>query len=223
MQAGVDLFQGYHFAKPQLLSSKKEVASFAGVSKVLQLIMEDASNLHLEQALKNVPPLVVQVLRLANSGRSSRARQAAITSISQALSFVGSSQLARWCCLLMYGDSLDRSSSRDPIVTLVERRAGFMEQGAAVLRGKDREFCQSAWLTGLLSLVHVPNGADAASLIGQLPLDASIKDAIVERRGDLGTLLSIVESMEAGDFNGALAQSCSFGPAFKARLPDLGW
>ncbi|WP_277185401.1 EAL domain-containing protein, partial [Caballeronia sp. BR00000012568055] len=76
MQAGVDLFQGYHFAKPQLLSSKREVASFAGVSKVLQLIMEDASHLHLEQALKSVPPLVVQVLRLANSGRSSRARQA---------------------------------------------------------------------------------------------------------------------------------------------------
>jgi c-di-GMP-related signal transduction protein len=193
------------------------------VSKVLQLSKEEASSALLEQENKGVTALVVQVLRLANNGSSTRSRQAPITSNTQALGFVGSCQLARWCCLLMYLDSHDKSQQCDPIITLVERRAGFMKQGAAVLRGKDREFTQCAWLTGSLFLVHIRNGAVAGDLVRDLPIDSSIKDAIAERTGDLGRLASIGESMETGDFDRARAQSCNLESKFVSRLPDLGW
>lgn len=226
MQAGCDLFQGFYFARPQLLATTKAPSSLGDVFRVLQLLTEEASDAHLEQALRNVPALVVQLLRLANSGsrlRSYNTPITSITSIRQALSFVGSRQLMQWCCLLLYGTSpeSDRSSERDPLVQLVERRSGFMERAAKESTPDDRNFHQSAWLTGLLSLVHIPHGVDVATFVNGLPIGPTIREAIIERRGALGHLLSIAEDLEAGSFDTAVHQSCALGPAFAAKLPVL--
>src|SRR5471032_2013550 len=67
VRAGCNLFQGFYFAKPQLLAVKKSHLSFGSVLRVLQLVTDEASDADLEQALKTAPTLIVQLLRLANS------------------------------------------------------------------------------------------------------------------------------------------------------------
>jgi c-di-GMP-related signal transduction protein len=221
MRAGCDLFQGFYFAKPQLLAVKRAQSSFASVLRVLQLLTDDASDVDLEQALKNAPTLIVQLLRLANSSTRPQARGTPITSIRQALSVVGSRQLMRWCCLLLYGNATSLSSENDPLVRLVERRAGFMELAAQELTPEDDRFRQAAYLSGMLSLAHVSQGVDVEVFVTDLPVGAVIQAAIIDHHGELGDLLSIAEHLEAGRYDTALQQSQALGPAFVAKLPVL--
>ena len=221
MHAGCDLFQGFYFARPQVLVARKTPASFGAVFRVLQLLIEDASDVRLEQALKGAPALVIQLLRLANSGSRTQSRNAPIASVGQALSCVGTRQLMRWCCLVLYGNSPDSSPQRDPLVRLVERRAGFMEQAARELKPSDGNFCQAAWLSGLLSLAFVPHGIDLEVFIRDLPVDTEIQRAIIGHDGELGTLLSIAEYLEEGRFDAALEQARASDSGFAKKLPSL--
>jgi EAL and modified HD-GYP domain-containing signal transduction protein len=183
--------------------------------------MEDASDTQVEAALKNAPSLVVQLLRLANSGGRPHSGHAPITSIRQALASVGSRQLMRWCCLLLYGNSPNPSLERDPLVQLVERRAGFMERAAKALTPDDGGFRQAAWLSGLLSLAYVPHGVDVETFMTDLPVGTAIRHAILEHDGELGTLLSIAEHLEEGRFETAFQQGCSLDRGFALKLPGL--
>ncbi|WP_198155406.1 hypothetical protein [Candidatus Burkholderia verschuerenii] len=173
--------------------------------------MDDASDENLERALKDIPTLVVQMLRLANSGGNCRTRSAAITSVKQAMSVVGHKQLVRWCCLLLYGDGLNNAAGIDPLLSLVERRSTFMECAANEYRARDPEFSQSAWLAGLLSLAHIPNGVGPEEFIGELPISPLIQEAIIARGGELGRLLSLAEEVEAGRFDAAAAIGSDMG------------
>lgn len=221
MRAGCDLFQGFYFAKPQLLAVKKAQSSFGSVLRVLQLLMDEANDADLEHAMKNAPTLIVQLLRLANSSDRPHSRGTPITSIRQALSAVGNRQLMRWCCLLLYGNAASPSSENDPLVRLVERRAGFMELAARELTPEDDRFRQAAYLSGMLSLAHVSQGVDVNTFVSDLPVGAVIQGAIIDHQGELGNLLSIAEHLEAGRYDTALRQSHALGPAFTAKLPVL--
>lgn len=202
-RAGCELFQGYYFSRPEVLTVKRVTIPFAAVFRVFDLLNNDASAMDIEVALKQAPALVVQLLRLANSGDRITARSTPIASIKQALSVVGTRQLMRWCCLLIYGDASGHFNERDPLVRMAERRGAFMERAAKDLMAGDVRLCEAAYLSGLLSLAHVRLGRDVKSFVADLPVSMAIQDAIVEHKGDLGELLTLAEHLESGGFNAA--------------------
>lgn len=220
MQAGCDLFQGFFFATPLASPVSRPSYAFAAILKVLRMLTADASEAEIEQALKEAPMLVVQLLRLANSSSLLSLRNRKIASIRQAFSVVGSRQLTRWCCLLLYGSPSGLAAERDPLVQLVTQRAAIMEFFAQETGG-DSDLCQSAYLAGLLSLAHVSHGGDATTFIAELPVGPAIRTAVTERGGPLGGMLLIAEQLEAGRYRAALA-SCraAFGPDLAAHLAN---
>ena len=220
-RAGCDLFQGYYFSRPEVLTAKRAPISLPAVLRILDLLDKDASNAHIESALKQVPLLVVQLLRLANSGDRITARSTPIASIRQALSVVGSRQLMRWCCLLIYGDAFGHFNENDPLVRMVERRSAFMERAAKDLMRGDARFCEAAYLSGLLSLAHVRFGRDVKSFVAELPVSVAIQEAIVERRGDLGELLTLAEHLESGGFSAASDLNRRLGSMRSGRTAEL--
>lgn len=220
-RAGCELFQGYYFSRPEVLTVKRATLSFAAVFRVLDLLNNDASNVRIESALKQAPSLVVQLLRLANSGDRITARSTPVASIREALSIVGSRQLMRWCCLLIYGDASGRFNERDPLVRLVERRGAFMERAAKDILAGDARLCEAAYLSGLLSLAHVRLGRDVKSFVAGLPVSAAIQDAIVEHKGDLGELLTLAEHLETGGFNAASELKQRLGSTNSGRSVEL--
>lgn len=221
MHAGCDLFQGFYFARPQLLTASRTPSRFAAVFRVLELLREDAGSGPLEEALKHAPALVIQLLRLANNASQRRWRHAPITSIGQAVAAVGSKTLMLWCCLLLYGNPSDLQFGRSPLAQLVEQRANFMERAAAELEPEDGGFQEAAWLSGLLSLAYVPCGVTAEVFFADMSIDVVIQQAILEHEGVLGTLLAIAGHLEPGRFDAALEQAGALGPAFAAKLPGL--
>ncbi|WP_250474988.1 EAL domain-containing protein [Caballeronia sp. GAFFF1] len=220
LKAGCHLFQGYFFARPQLMSAKKIPPTFAAVFRALNLLINEATTAEIERCLKSAPSLVLQILRLANSSRYNRSSTEAITSIAQAVTRVGTQQLVRWCGILLYGEVSAGAGIVDPLMQLVHRRAVFMERAGKSL-GMDTGFCQAAYLTGLLSLAHIPSGLPLNEFVSSLPVSDQIRQGITHREGALGDLLSIAESLERGHALDKSQDFETFGAEVIGRLAPL--
>ncbi|MGN6649016.1 EAL and HDOD domain-containing protein [Trinickia sp.] len=196
-ELGFDLFQGYYFARPQVLSARRGDPSRQSLLRMLALIASEAPLVELEQELKRSPDVVMQLLRLVNSSAYGLDRR--IASVREAILAAGTRQIARWAQLLLYASRSDMSWRSDPLAQLVGARSRFMELAAARVRPDNERFGDCAFMTGVFSLVHVLLGdaapADSIAHIGLVP---EIGDAIMQRAGLLGALLTIAEAAEAG-------------------------
>jgi EAL and modified HD-GYP domain-containing signal transduction protein len=218
MSLGCELFQGYFFAKPQLMKGRRAMPSFAAVLRIFQMMMADASHQRIAMALTSVPALIVQILRLANSGSQARSQPAPISSVKQALAVAGEKKVMQWCCLLLYANPDGLPVDEDPLARLAERRGFFMRRAAESCAPGSSDFQQEAFLTGMLSLLHVAHGIDADAFTGTLPVSDGIRTAIVEYRGRLGALLRIAELMERGQYEIARDKSDDVSPELGKQL-----
>ncbi|MCY0385790.1 EAL domain-containing protein [Robbsia sp. Bb-Pol-6] len=227
LELGCDLIQGYYFSKPQLVRAKKALPSGGLVLRVLQLLLDDAEHATVAAALRETPLLITQLLRLANSGEKSQGGANRVSSIKQALAIAGSRRLIQWCCLLLYANPDGLPATEDPLVGLAQRRASLMAKISRKVRVADDRYEQTAYLTGMLSLLHVMYGTDARTFVEELPLAPSIKAAIAYREGELGRLLDIAEHLERGEVRIALGRisaaidGADFGTGFlRSLLPS---
>lgn len=215
-----DLFQGYFFARPQVLSGRSCEPSRHSVLRMLALIARDASLAELEDELKSCPTFVLQLLRLVNSGACGLGRR--IGSLREAVLAVGTRQIARWAQLLLYAsrDSLPWRS--DPLVQLAGTRSRFMELLASCLRPADGRFVDAAFMTGIFSLVHVLLG-DAApdDALARLGLMPEIGDAITHGKGLLGAMLAVAKAAEAGGAEAAVRSAASVHSELATLTPAL--
>ncbi|HEX7933398.1 MAG TPA: EAL domain-containing protein, partial [Paraburkholderia sp.] len=182
---GFDLFQGYFFARPQVLAAPRNRSLRPGLLRLLALLSRDAGIVELEAELKLNPSVVVQLLRLVNSSAFGLGRK--IASLREAIIATGTRQIARWAQLLLYADGGDLPWRADPLVQLAGTRSRFMELAAGWMRPADDEFADAAFMTGIFSLVHVLIGSTPKAVLERLGLAPQIRDAIVSRRGPLGT------------------------------------
>lgn len=195
-ELGFELFQGYYFARPQVLSARRGDPSRQSLLRVLALIASEAPLTELEQELKRSPDVVMQLLRLVNSSAYGLDRR--IASVREAILATGTRQIARWAQVLLYASS-GVSWRSDPLAQLVGARSRFMELAAARVRPGSERFGDAAFMTGVFSLVHVLLGdAEPAASLEQIGLVAEIGDAIIHRTGLLGVLLTLAEAAEDG-------------------------
>jgi EAL and modified HD-GYP domain-containing signal transduction protein len=215
---GFDLFQGYFFARPQVLAAPRNRSSRPGLLRLLALLSRDAGIVELEAELKLNPSVVVQLLRLVNSSAFGLGRN--IASLREAIIATGTRQIARWAQLLLYADGGDLPWSADPLVQLAGTRSRFMELAANWLRPSDDDFADAAFMTGIFSLVHVVLGSTPGEVLDKLGLAPQIRDAIVRRDGPLGALLRLAEAAEEGNAV-SVALGADAPAGFEALTPDV--
>jgi EAL and modified HD-GYP domain-containing signal transduction protein len=98
-----------------------------------------------------------------------------------------------------------------------------MELAANRVRPDDERFNDAAFMTGVFSLVHVLLGeATPGEALMQIGLIPEIADAIVQRDGVLGAMLTIAEAAETGAQDVAVSHAHSalaaLTPAVVAEL-----
>jgi c-di-GMP-related signal transduction protein len=220
---GFELFQGYFFARPQVLTAPRNNSSRPALLRLLALLARDAEIAELEAELKRNPNVVVQLLRLVNSSSFGLGRN--IGSLREAIIATGTRQIARWAQLLLYADGGDLPWRSDPLVQLVGTRSRFMELAAQRLRPEDDEFAEAAFMTGIFSLAHVVLGTTPGETLDKLGLARQIRDAIVDHSGPMGTLLRIAEAAdEATDERNdaaAIAAAADAPDGFAALTPAV--
>ncbi|MGF6610771.1 c-di-GMP-related signal transduction protein [Paraburkholderia sp. WSM4175] len=220
MRAGFELFQGYYFAKPQTLTSRRIRPSREALLRLLVLLSEEPEIAELEAELKLNPHLVMQLLRLLNSSAFGLGHT--ISSLRAAIMVVGTRQITRWAQLLLFANESLLALRCDPLAQLCGTRARFMELVAGRLRPGDERFADTAFITGVFSLVHVLFGGALEDVVSTLPIHASIRRALLEKGGQLGLLLNAAEAAESGELN-AIRAACDALHAITAcELTALG-
>jgi c-di-GMP-related signal transduction protein len=215
---GFDLFQGYYFARPQVLTTRRTNPSRNALLRLLGVLSGEPDITELEAELKRNPNVVVQLLRLANSSAFGLNRP--VSSLREAISATGTRQISRWTQLLLYADGRHLPWRSDPLVQLVGTRARFMELAARTMRPFSESFADAAFMTGIFSLVHVVVDLPPVEIMKLLNLSEPICDAIVTGGGALGALLRVSQAAERGD---ALEIDSSIGSdeQFKVLTPAV--
>jgi EAL and modified HD-GYP domain-containing signal transduction protein len=203
LQLGFHYFQGYFFAKPALLSSRRADPSQLTLLRLLGLVLEDAATADLETAFKQDPKLTYTLLRLVNSVACGVNRH--IHSMSQAIMVLGRRQLQRWLQLLMFALEQRTSHAPSPLMQLAATRGKLMETLCARINDKDGSQHEQAFMAGIFSLLDALLGMPIADIVEQLRLPETLRAALLERTGTLGRMLNLCEKLETGDFAGVEA------------------
>ena len=213
---GFDLFQGYYFARPTLISGKKLTHSAMTVMRLLDLILKDADTAALERSFKGEPGLTLNLLRLTNSCASGLAVR--IASVRHAITLMGRHKLLRWLQLLLMtpaGQAPD--AQRQPLLQVAALRGRMMEILAERSHPRQRPLADQAFIAGLMSMMPAALGLPMPEIIAQIDLEAEIVAALDTRAGPLGHLLALIEAYDAEDAH-ACATLLAAHPAAQLTL-----
>ncbi|WP_412481032.1 EAL and HDOD domain-containing protein [Azonexus sp. IMCC34839] len=225
LKLGFTLFQGYYFAKPTIIAGRKLDHGQLSLMKLMSLLMRDAENAELEEALKPEPGLTINLLRMTNSVGCGCAEK--ITSLNHAITVLGRRQLQRWLQLLLYSAN-ERQGTANPLLLLAATRGRLMELLAAEARANDGVFTDQAFMVGIMSLIPALIGLPIQEIVAPLGLATPVHQALCDRSGELGALLRLTESCEDGDLAGlreVLAALPNLGPKAvnRAQTEALQW
>ncbi len=219
---GFDLFEGYYFAHPTVIRGKRLPPSELALLRLLWLLSQDADDAAIEAVFKQVPVLTVNLLRLINSAASGMTTE--ITSLRHAISLLGRRQLLRWLQLLLYSGLTGGRPAVNPLLQLAATRGRLMElllEGLAEDSPGRRDGTDQAYMVGILSLMPALFGNTMSEILAQLPVARPVHDALAERCGTLGDLLSLVEALENSSQQTADQPVAAPPPNLLRRLPGI--
>jgi len=190
---GFTLFQGYFFAKPEMLKQRKITTSKKNIFELIsQASQIDLNITKISEIFAVDPGLTYKLLRFINSPTYGSSQE--ITSLKHALAYIGQVELKKFIALLALSDL---SSDKNPeVLRLSLARAKFCEQIA--LCRFESENPPKAFLTGILSLIDGILDHELEQVLSVLPIHEGIKSALRNEEGDLGNYLLLVKSIEKG-------------------------
>lgn len=193
---GFELFQGFFFAKPEVIKTK----SLSPSQIVMAELLYETSKKELDLAsitsvFERDVTLSYKLLRYANSAIFKRRTD--ISTIKQALVTLGSAELIRFLGL-MFAANINPDKPSELINTAMIR-AKFCDLMASEI--KSPLDSSIAFLTGLLSLIDAIVDEDLAKILTKLPLAQEIKDTLLIRKGDMAALIILLEFIERAEWS----------------------
>lgn len=196
---GFDMFQGYHFAKPEIISGKRVDANKLPLLNLLTMVMGECEAEEIETELKHQPNLSYNLLRLVNS--VGFGMQQRINSIKQAVIILGRQQLQRWVQLLLYTSDSSGDSISNALMQTAAVRGKLMELITQIDRPHDKAYQDRAFMVGIFSLLDTLLGIEMQQIVDKLNIPEELTQALLKRSGRLGRQLALIEANEKGDVN----------------------
>jgi EAL and modified HD-GYP domain-containing signal transduction protein len=195
---GFRLFQGYFFARPEIVSGRRLSASQAALIQLINLTSRDAETREIEDGIKREPALAVNLLSIVNSVGYGAARN--ISSLSHAITMLGRRQLQRWFqLLLMTPSGKAPDTSRSPLLQVAALRGRMMEMLVEHCHPKNRVLADQGFITGIMSMMPAALGMPMSEIFEQISLETEVMEALISHSGDLGRLLALLECFDAED------------------------
>ncbi|RZM80326.1 EAL domain-containing protein [Pseudoalteromonas rubra] len=198
LELGFSYFQGFFFAKPEVVQSKTLPPSEMALAELLyETSSVDVDLKRITQVFERDVNLSYKLLRYSNSAAFKR--RAEISTIKQALVVLGNQELKKFLSLLF----ASQVSSEKPLelVRLSLTRARFAEL-LAIKHHKLKD-TGMAFLAGMMSLMDAILDESMESVMSKLPLAIEIKDALLKQEGTLASYLALIKQYEQADWQGA--------------------
>ena len=192
---GFSYFQGYFFAKPEMVKSKSLPPSEMALAELLyETSVVDVDIKKITSVFERDVNLSYKLLRYSNSAAFKR--RAEINTIKQAVVVLGNQELKKFLSLLFAA----QVSSEKPIelIKLSLTRARFCELLAQKHNGiRDTGM---AFLVGMMSLMDAILDESMEGVMKKLPLSNLIKEALVQKQGILAQYLGLIKAYEQADW-----------------------
>jgi c-di-GMP-related signal transduction protein len=194
---GYEFFQGYFFSKPVVVSARNIPGGKLNYLRMLSEINRPEMDFRsLEKIIMQDPYFTYTLLNYMNSAYFGLRER--ISSIGQALIYLGERELRRWASLVTLTMLASDRPSEVVVSSLV--RAKFCE-GLAALAGMVSESSE-LFLTGMFSMLDALIGRPIAELLEPLNLSQDIRIALTvggNRHGDILKLVLVYERANWGE------------------------
>jgi EAL and modified HD-GYP domain-containing signal transduction protein len=213
-QAGYHLFQGFYFCQPTTFARTPLPARrLAYLTLLTALNREDLSLDEVENLVKHDLSLSYRVLRSVNSAAFGLREE--VTSIRRALMLLGLLQIRKWASVWSLAGLSDGGTPETVSIALVRARS-------CELLGELMESPDSAsyFLLGLCSVLDVILQRPMEDALSEMPLPATIKDALLGAPNTARHVLDAVIAHERGAWDGAQAAAARAGCP-DATLPKI--
>lgn len=196
---GIDLFQGYYFATPQILKEKN--ISSETISRLNLAAEIEKDDLDIEavfSVIRNDISLTYRLLRYINS--SAFSFQEKISSIKQAFNLLGVKKTKHWLRLVIYADLLSPRANPE-VLRMAIQRATFLDNLGR--EGYARVGSESLFLIGMLSLLDVILQTPMQIILRDLPVSSQLKATLLGGETNFSDYLLLARAMEHGLFDQA--------------------
>lgn len=212
---GYELFQGYFFCRPEMVSRRRVPENKALYLQLLRVATRPEIDLtDIGDLIKHEVSLSYRLLRYLNSPLFGFIGE--IHSIPHALRLLGERAIQKWVslvCVAAMGEDKPGELVRMPLV-----RARFCE---LLAEAADMEpVAGDLFLLGLLSLLDALLNLPLAELMAGLPVDEEIKNALFGRPSRFRPLFEVALDYETGTWEQLTASSQAVG-LDENRIPEL--
>ena len=193
---GFSYFQGYFFCRPQIIRSREVPSSKLNLMIIMAQVRDPNITIaDLEKIISRDVGISFKLLNYLNSAYYFRGTT--VKSIKQALILLGLEQLTRFVSVITL-TSLG-SDKTDELIRLSSIRGRFCELTCphCGLSGKAPEL----FTIGLFSLIDTLLDDTMESLLEKLPLSDTIKEALIQGKGNYANVLSLVVHYETGNWS----------------------
>jgi c-di-GMP-related signal transduction protein len=186
---GFHYFQGYFFAKPEILKNREVSPSQLTVARLIcEVNRQDMEFRQLEELINQDVAISFKLINYLNSAYFGRMHP--VSSIRQAVAFLGERGVRMFVSLIVASRLVEQKP--DELLRLSAIRGKFLEQVAISLGLNEGEL----FMLGLFSLLDAMLDNPMEALVGRLPLSAEVREALVQRSGGLAPFLLLVEAYE---------------------------
>ena len=187
---GFELFQGYFFARPEVVQRAARPISRQGAVGLMAALQDPALAIDdLVDLASADPTLTYRLLRLVNASSTGLANR--IDSVRHAIVLLGLDHVRQLATLLTMAGS---ASTNRELLTLAVTRAHMVRQLLA-----ERPEAAQGFTTGMLSVIDALFGAPMDELLADLPVHDAVREALLHRRGPIGEVMQLVHAHEQAD------------------------
>jgi EAL and modified HD-GYP domain-containing signal transduction protein len=215
-ELGFELFQGYYFARPDMIRARSEAVDHGNLVRLLAELQEsDATPESLEQIIARDAGLSLRLVRMLNSARFGLNRR--VDSLREVIVYLGRDTVRNVASLLLL-TRVD-TKPRHLMFTAMMRARMCEELARAEVGGNP----QRAFTVGLFSTLDAVVDRDLAEIVGSLPLHDEIRSALIGHDGELGRQLDTVLAFERGDLHRLTSRAVRPAEVQRAFLRAADW
>ena len=215
---GCDLYQGYFFCRPQVLSQRKpKSGNLAAVVRLLgDLQKPDITAAQAADVIRTDVNLSYNLLRFANSAVYATTKK--IESLQHATAMMGVQRLRSLASMMLLA-GMDKDKPQE-LIKIALTRAKMCESLAEVMG----DACpQRLYTLGLLSVMDAILDIPMEEVVSLLPLDADMNEALLHHTGEYGELLACVISFGTENTAAPSSLKLSSGQVLDSYLDALRW
>ena len=213
---GFELFQGYFFARPQIVKGQALANNKLAILNLLSRVYDpDIDMGELADIIGHDVGLTHKLLAFVRSYPGNESIQ--INSIKDAVLRFGLQKLQSWVSVLVLAGKDDKTPELFKTALI---RARFLQLLAenANLPQKD-----SFFMVGLFSCLDALMDADMSSLMQTMPLHESIKVALIAKQGIMGDALTCVLAIEQGNLSQVVFAQTNINEISNCYMQAMKW